>query len=340
MNINTRTAWFVIPYLLGLLTFNGGALAQSTTETQNVPDQTTDQPSEAQSQAPSTTVEESNTPTAEESSSTAETESATDPASSETEDAALEPTQEEAEQPTASENRPELNQPNKISTSLPASTAVVVKVCQPIRFDSKQKQPFPVAAVLAHPISDQSGNIIAPIRSLANLQIHPKRSMVEMQVNSVIVDGRLVPLQTTPVSIPVLSRAHPDSQNAFFDSGVPTEGIALNVVNNLQGWISDQGLISNGVSDILGVGLSVASGITSATNSPRNDKISELPQRVSMIFALAAPVSMSASQGENFEEPAGTDPCSGIANGSSDYSDDDFSDDSFSDGSGFDGGQY
>ncbi|PZD75181.1 hypothetical protein C1752_00339 [Acaryochloris thomasi RCC1774] len=209
--------------------------------------------------------------------------------------------------------RPE---PKIISTRLPVSTAVVVTFCSPVRFDSKQKEPFPVTAVLSHPITDRAGTVVAPMRSLANLQIQPKRRMVKMQVSSLIVNGRLVPIQTSPLAIPVLSRAHPDSQNSFFDSSsVPTEGAALNVVNNLQGWVSDQGLISGGVSDLLGVGLSVASGITSAFHSPQGKKISELPSGVSLIFALDTPVMLSSVRVDSsYPVPqSGTDPCQALS---------------------------
>lgn len=305
MNKKQRMVWLLLPCLWGLLTPNLIASAQAESEAQTAQEQIID--SAVTAETPDAASPPQEPPSISADSDGAIDESSKAPAAqpdSGNEDGAMESETALSVDETATQRseadeteqvpytRPE---PKIISTRLPASTAVVVTFCSPVRFDSKQKDPFPVTAVLSHPITDRSGNVIAPMRSLANLQIQPKRRMVEMQVSSLIVDGRLVPLQTTPLAIPVLSRAHPDSQNAFFDSNsVPTEGVALNVVNNLQGWISDQGLISNGVSDLLGVGLSVASGVTSAFHSPQGKKISELPSGVSLIFALDTPITISS----------------------------------------------
>jgi hypothetical protein len=342
MNMKQRMAWLFLPCFLGLLPLSNAASAQIEADVQNAQERTSNETSASDASDKAASLQDesvsengdNSTPTdeAEPTSETGDNSTPTDEAEPTSEngdnstpvDGTESTAPESAETATPREavltpnNRVE---PETISTNLPVSTAVVVTFCSPVRFDSKQKQAFPATAVLSHPISDQSGTVVAPIRSLANLQIQPKRGMVEMQVSSLIVDGRLVPIQTGPLAIPVLSRTHPDAQNTFFDSSsVPTEGAALNVVNNLQSWISTQGLISDGVSDLLGVGLSVASGITSAFHSPQGKKVSELPPGVSLIFALDTPVRLPAVHVDPSYalEQAGTNPCQQGTDGSSD----------------------
>ncbi|MEO0374298.1 MAG: hypothetical protein AAF329_06620 [Cyanobacteria bacterium P01_A01_bin.17] len=348
MNKKQRMAWLFLPCFWGLLTLSNTALAQAEStasaqvesevqaararimnsaavsespETVSPPQALDAIPADADDSASTDGNSEAQAAEAEPISGNEGNSVSTEPeTASPYEDAATTPAEtDEAE--LIFNDRPE---PKIISTRLPVSTAVVVTFCSPVRFDSKQKEPFPVTAVLSHPITDRAGTVVAPMRSLVNLQIQPKRRMVKMQVSSLIVDGRLVPIQTTQLAIPVLSRAHPDSQNSFFDSsGVPTEGVALNVVNNLQGWVSDQGLISGGVSDLLGVGLSVASGVTSAFHSPQGKKVSELPSGVSLIFALDTPITLSGVRIDpSYSAPqSGTDPCQAF----SDRDNDDFS---------------
>lgn len=176
--------------------------------------------------------------------------------------------------------------------SIPKSSAVTVTFCSTVRFDSKQKSTFPAVVYLAQPLMDTNGNLLAPVNSLVNAQLKPTREGIQITIDALVVGGRFIPIQTAKLAVPMLAKTDQQNNSYSYSYNDNNLGIAFNVANGLQEWLNDQEILSDGFSDVLGAGLTVASGVSRARNRPKVTKVMEVPEGITLVFPLLASVSL------------------------------------------------
>lgn len=180
---------------------------------------------------------------------------------------------------------PEPLQPGQRVT-IPAASAVSVTFCSTIKFNVKQKSGFPVTVYLARPIMDSNGNQLIPVNSLVSAQLKPTGEGVQIKAENLVISGRVVPIQTSVLLVPVLSNVRQEDYYAQEQN----PGLPFQVANSLQGWLGDQGILSDGTSDLLGFGLAVVSGVSTGLNKPKKTETMEVPEGTTFVLQLLSPV--------------------------------------------------
>lgn len=189
---------------------------------------------------------------------------------------------------------------------IPEASAIAVTFCSAIKFENEREDGFPVTLFLARPLMDDDGGILAPVNSLVNAQVKPTSKGVKIQVDAIVIGGRMIPVKTSTLSIPILSTTKEGEGYEEYDnydyggyggdyySGRPGRGVALNVANGLQSWLGNQEILGGTASGLLGAGLAIAAGVTAATDKrPERAKLHEVPEGGMLIFPLLSPVSLS-----------------------------------------------
>ncbi len=191
--------------------------------------------------------------------------------------------------------------------TIPESSAIAVTFCSAVKFENEREDGFPVTLFLARPVMDSDGGILAPVNSLVNAQVEPSSKGVKIQVNAIVIGGRMIPVKTSTLSIPILSttkegdgyeNGYDDYASGGYDGGGayygrPGRGVALNVASGLQSWLGNQEIIGGTASGLLGAGLAIAAGVTAATDKrPERSKLIEVPEGGMLLFPLLSPVAL------------------------------------------------
>lgn len=199
--------------------------------------------------------------------------------------------------------------------TIPEASAITVTFCSTVRFDSKQKSGFPAVVYLARPIMDSNGNVLAPVNSMVNVQLKPKGKEIKITADALVVGGRFIPIKSSQLSVPILSKT--DQQTNYYSYGQDNQGVIYNVANGLQDWLNDQGVLSDGFSDVLGVGLTIASGFSRGRNRPKITEVMEVSEGSTLIFPLLATVALPSLPVQALSRPTSQAPavCSGSGAG-------------------------
>lgn len=180
-----------------------------------------------------------------------------------------------------------LSQPSQKIT-IPTASAVPVTFCSTVKFNAKQKSGFPVTVYLTRPIIDSNGNQLVPANSLVSAQLKPTKEGVQIKAENLVIGGQVVPVQTSVLSVPILSETRQEDYYAYEQN----PGLPYQVADNLQDWLGDQGILSGGTSDLLGFGLAVASGVSTGLNRPKRTETMEVPEGSTFVFQLLSPVDL------------------------------------------------
>lgn len=189
--------------------------------------------------------------------------------------------------------------------TIPEASVVAVTFCSAVKFETEREDRFPVTLFLARPIMDNDGGILAPVNSLVNALVEPTSEGVKIHVDAIVIGGRLIPVKTSALSIPILSTTKEGNDYDTYDDyaygeydgdtyyGRPGRGVALNVANGLQSWLGNQEILGGTASGLLGAGLAIAAGVTAATNKkPEPAKLIEVPEGGMLIFPLLSSVAL------------------------------------------------
>lgn len=155
--------------------------------------------------------------------------------------------------PDITPDRPRSQRPKKIT--IPASAAVVVTFCSEFEFDEKQESSFPTTTFLARPIIDSEGNIAVPVNAPVNTQVKRDKKLVKLEADAIVVGGRVIPIQTTALSVPMLPNVRQENLRNLRVSRV-NQGFILGLADSIQDWLGNQDVfLTDGTSDLLGLGM-------------------------------------------------------------------------------------
>jgi hypothetical protein len=87
-------------------------------------------------------------------------------------------------------------------TVIPQSTAITVVFPANMVIDAKKDQDYPTTLLLAQPLLDSYGNQIAAQNSPVAARIHPVKDGAQVIAESLVIQGRTVPIQATSPILP------------------------------------------------------------------------------------------------------------------------------------------
>jgi hypothetical protein len=194
-------------------------------------------------------------------------------------------------------------------TTIPKSSAVTVTFCSKVKFDPEKKESYPITLFLARPIMDSNGNIIAPVNSLVRGRLEAKESeedddddedneSTQIKVEALVIGGRFIPVETSPLSIPALADVQRESSYTSSSySNRSWDGPVIQVADGLldSGLLENQGIVNDSIGNFLRLGLTVARGVTAGINEPKppeETRVMEVPQGIQLIFPLRQAVTL------------------------------------------------
>ena len=136
---------------------------------------------------------------------------------------------------------------NRTTPTIPQSTAIVVTFPSDFSFDAGDGKNYPITLRLAEPIMDNKGNLVAPANSPVDATLVPTDGDAQIIVKSLIINGKLVPVQAVSRNIPSV-RITVKSRMEQAINYAQSFGTIENNSNN----ISNANLLSHGIGAIVG----------------------------------------------------------------------------------------
>lgn len=138
---------------------------------------------------------------------------------------------------------------------IPASTGVVVTFLAPVSIDVNEAA-YPMTLPLTSPIYDSQGNVVAPENSPVSVMIQPGEGGATIQAQSVLINGRLMPIQATSPMIPGTTITHMRANDRAADDGATLGRITASGFGFLNGGDPDAfdqgGMLGNFVGMLAG----------------------------------------------------------------------------------------
>jgi hypothetical protein len=113
--------------------------------------------------------------------------------------------------------------------TIPRSSAIIVSFPAELILDPNRKHNVPITLPLLQPIVDKDGQIVAPAKSLVNAQIKAMKGGDLIEVTSVVVGGRVIPINALGTLVPAQNKPE-DVANPI----VGSPGRLNNVLTTLQ----------------------------------------------------------------------------------------------------------
>ncbi|MEM6450654.1 MAG: hypothetical protein AAF703_10110 [Cyanobacteria bacterium P01_D01_bin.105] len=139
--------------------------------------------------------------------------------------------------------------------NIPASTGVVVTFLAPIAIDVNEAA-YPMTLPLTSPIHDSLGNVVAPENSPVSVMIQPGDDGARVVAQSVLINGRITPIQAASPLIPGTTITHMRANDRAADDGATLGRMAASGFGFLNGGDPDAfdrgGMLGNLVGMVAG----------------------------------------------------------------------------------------
>jgi hypothetical protein len=171
------------------------------------------------------------------------------------------------------------------ATVIPQSTALTVVFPANLTIDAKKEQDYPTTLLLAQPLLDSYGNQIAAQNSPVAARIHPVKDGAQVIAESIVIQGRTVPIQATSPVLP--------SRKVVLSSGTDEARGLSPVVGRIGGGLfgglngGDPTRFSQGA--MLGSGIGAIAGLASG----KSVHVVEIPQGSIYVLTLQTAVAIS-----------------------------------------------
>ena len=109
--------------------------------------------------------------------------------------------------------------------TIPLSTGVVVTFLAPVTIDVNEAA-YPMTLPLTSPIHDSLGNVVAPENSPVSVMIQPGDDGAKIVAQSILVNGRIMPVQAESPLIPGTTITHMRANDRAADDGATLGRIA------------------------------------------------------------------------------------------------------------------
>jgi hypothetical protein len=174
---------------------------------------------------------------------------------------------------------------------IPQSTAITVVFPANMVIDAKKDQDYPTTLLLAQPLLDSYGNQIAAQNSPVAARIHPVKDGAQVIAESLVIQGRTVPIQATSPVLP--SRKVTLSSGTDEARGLSPLGgrIGGGLLGGLNG--GDPTRFSQGA--MLGSGIGAIAGFASG----KSMQVVEIPQGSIYVLTLQTSVALATPNPDN-----------------------------------------
>jgi hypothetical protein len=171
------------------------------------------------------------------------------------------------------------------ATVIPQSTAITVAFPANMVIDAKKDQDYPTTLLLAQPLLDSNGNQVAAQNSPVSARIHPVKDGAQVIAESLVIQGRTVPIQATSPVLP--------SRKVTISSGTDeAKGLSPlfgRVGGGLFGGLNGGDPTKFGQGAMLGSGLGAIAGLASG----KSVHVVEIPQGSVYVLTLQTAVALS-----------------------------------------------
>ncbi|MEO0768760.1 MAG: hypothetical protein AAFY72_04905, partial [Cyanobacteria bacterium J06649_4] len=139
--------------------------------------------------------------------------------------------------------------------TIPAATGVVVTFLAPVAVDVNEAA-YPMTLPLTSPIYDSLGNVVAPENSPVSVMIQPGDDGARIIAQSVLINGRIMPIQAESPLIPGTTITHMRANDRAADDGATFGRIAASGFGFLNGGDPDSfdrgGMLGNFIGMVSG----------------------------------------------------------------------------------------
>lgn len=102
----------------------------------------------------------------------------------------------------AQTNRNSWDSSTSIKQQIPQSAAIVAGVPRTIEFNASQEQGYPISLQLLQPLRNSKGQVAISKNAVISAQIQPTETGARLVTESIIVQGRTIPVKATSQTIP------------------------------------------------------------------------------------------------------------------------------------------
>jgi len=183
---------------------------------------------------------------------------------------------------------------------IPKSSAVTTTFCSDVKFHQKEASNFPVTLALARPILDQNGNVIAPVNSIVRANVDITDEEIQIEPEAVVIGGRYIDIDTSAVPVPALTNTRSTTfSRTRLNRG--QRGVPFRIADNLSNWLlTQQTTLETDTTDLLGFGLSIATGLTRGLNEPdipdpEEEEVKKIREGMKLTFPLESSVELPVS---------------------------------------------
>jgi hypothetical protein len=169
---------------------------------------------------------------------------------------------------------------------VPQTSAITVIFNKNSEFDVGQKQSYSETHLLAHALFDARGNVVAPANTPVTLRITPKDKAAYIEVESLVINGRTVPVKAESWSIPGFKHTLTNSTDRVFQ-----ERATWNNVGALGGYLATGGHDENAI--YMGAAIAGLAATFIGKTSPENLRLVQIPQGNIHTFSLLEPLQIN-----------------------------------------------
>ncbi len=163
------------------------------------------------------------------------------------------------------------------AATIPESSAVAVEFPASVTLDLSQGAAQPMTLFLSQPLLDSNGNVVAPENTPVSVQIKPVPGGAQIVAESVVIRGRVVPIQASSPVIP----ANVTGRRAANVEARQAGSAASGAVGSVFGYYS-------------GPGIAARAANASVSDSERVQMV-EIARGSAHILTLRAPVTVPAT---------------------------------------------
>lgn len=129
--------------------------------------------------------------------------------------------------------QPTATQPAKAQSVTAQPTALVIAFPKATNFDISNNQQLPTTLILAQPLVSNTGTLLADVNSPVQATLVATDEGARVQVEAVVSEGKILPIQAVSATIPFLEESSTEGQKAGRGAGVwGRRGIAVGCLFN------------------------------------------------------------------------------------------------------------
>lgn len=172
--------------------------------------------------------------------------------------------------------------------TIPSSSAITITFPAALIFDVGNKKSQPSGALLAHPILDSHGNVIAATNSPVSLHIQPINKGAQISADSIVIGGQVIPIHASSLWIPGKKVTLSSGTEQAQEKATLYKDVGGTAVGLFNGKDSNDNV---NIGHLIGAGIGIVSGLSSS----KSVRQVEIAQGAVYVMKLQAPITVPES---------------------------------------------